>query len=86
MDYLNNKLNECRQEKGKDKFYSFYRYFLLKLFHDGLGNQNRPPELNQLLGKIPYLNGGLFEIHPLENKYPDIEIKDKAFEDIFTFF
>ncbi len=67
-------------------FYSFYRYFLLKLFHDGLGNQNRTPELDKLLGKIPYLNGGLFEIHPLENKYPAIEIKDEAFEKIFTFF
>ncbi|WP_052312617.1 Eco57I restriction-modification methylase domain-containing protein [Geminocystis herdmanii] len=67
-------------------FYSFYRYFLLRLFHDGLGSQNRTPELDQLLGKIPYLNGGLFEIHPLENKYPNIEIKDEAFEKIFTFF
>jgi hypothetical protein len=72
---------------GSDiNFYSFYRYFLLRLFHDGLGSQNRTPELDQLLGKVPYLNGGLFEIHPLENKYPKIYIKDEAFEKIFTFF
>jgi len=86
INYLRNQLNKCQEEKGKDKFYSFYRYFLLRLFHDGLGSQNRTPELDQLLGKIPYLNGGLFEIHPLENKYPKIEIKDEAFEKIFTFF
>ncbi|MBF2057248.1 MAG: Eco57I restriction-modification methylase domain-containing protein [Cyanobacterium sp. T60_A2020_053] len=67
-------------------FYSFYRYFLLKLFHEGLGNEKRPPHLTELLGKIPYLNGGLFEIHPLENKYYDIQIKDEAFEKIFDFF
>ncbi|NCO76068.1 MAG: SAM-dependent methyltransferase [Cyanobacteria bacterium] len=86
LNYLRNQLNKCQQEKGKDKFYSFYRYFLLRLFHDGLGSQNRTPELDQLLGKVPYLNGGLFEIHPLENKYPKIEIKDEAFEKIFAFF
>jgi hypothetical protein len=86
LNYLKNKLNECQQQKGQDKFYSFYRYFLLRLFHDGLGSQNRTPELDTLLGKVPYLNGGLFEIHPLENKYPKIEIKDEAFEKIFTFF
>ncbi len=68
------------------KFYSFYRYFLLRLFHDGLGSQNRTPELDNLLGKVPYLNGGLFEVHPLEIKYPNINIKDSAFEQIFTFF
>lgn len=86
IDYLRNKLNYYQQEEQKDKFFSFYRYFLLKLFHDGLGQQNRTPELDQLLGNIPYLNGGLFEIHPLENKYPNIEIKDEAFEQIFDFF
>ncbi|WP_330205347.1 Eco57I restriction-modification methylase domain-containing protein [Cyanobacterium sp. DS4] len=72
---------------GSDiNFYTFYRYFLLRLFHDGLGSQNRTSELDNLLGKVPYLNGGLFEIHPLENKYPNIQIKDEAFEKIFTFF
>ena len=40
---------------GDDQFHSFYRYFLLRLFHDGLGKQTRSPELEQLLGNIPYL-------------------------------
>ncbi len=34
----------------------------------------------------PYLNGGLFEVHGLEQANADIHIPDKAFEDIFAFF
>src|ERR1019366_6401921 len=36
-NYLRHRLDLCQQEKGKDKFYSFYRYFLLRLFHEGFG-------------------------------------------------
>jgi hypothetical protein len=32
-NYLRNRLQRCKQEQGKDKFYTFYRYFLLRLFH-----------------------------------------------------
>jgi hypothetical protein len=39
-DYLRNRMKTVRQQKGKDKFHSFYRYFLLRLFHEGLG---QPP-------------------------------------------
>jgi hypothetical protein len=90
-DYLRNRLNHCQQEKGKDKFYSFYRYFLLRLFHEGLGQQlkQRAPGLEKLLGRIPYLNGGIFDVHELEK--PDrygksIQISDKAFERVFDYF
>ncbi len=39
------------------------------------------------IGKIPYLNGGLFDTHEIEKDYKDkIEIDDKAFESIFNFF
>lgn len=86
-DYLRNRLNLCRQEKGKDKFYSFYRYFLLRLFHEGLGGKQRPPELEELLGRIPYLNGGMFDKHVMEERHGDnIQIPDKAFERIFDYF
>ncbi|MEI6065393.1 MAG: DNA methyltransferase, partial [Pseudanabaena sp. ELA748] len=54
--------------------------------HEGLGKQGRSPELEKLLGKVPYLNGGLFEVHPLEQANPDIQIADQAFEKIFQFF
>lgn len=84
--YLRNRLKRCREEKGKDKFYSFYRYFLLRLFHEGLGGKTRTAVLDKLLGKIPYLNGGLFERHAVEERYPDIQIPDKAFERIFDYF
>lgn len=40
----------------------------------------------QIIGKIPYLNGGLFDVHELERKYSDITIPDSAFEKIFDFF
>jgi len=66
INYLQERLVLCQREIEGDRFYTFYRYFLLRLFHDGLGKQARTPELEKLLGKIPYLNGGLFEAHPLE--------------------
>ncbi len=85
-EYLRNRLSRCRAEKGKDKFYSFYRYFLLRLFHEGLGGRKRTAALEQLVGRIPYLNGGLFEKHAVEQRYSDIQIPDKAFERIFDYF
>src|SRR5579884_2673173 len=85
-DYLRNRLERCQKEKGRDKFYSFYSYFLLRLFHEGLGGKKRNPELEKLLGRIPYLNGGLFEPHPIEEQYPKIAIPDEAFARIFAYF
>ena len=46
-DYLRNRLKRCQQQQGKDTFYSFYRYFLLRLFHEGLGGRTRTAELEQ---------------------------------------
>jgi len=85
-DYLRNRLKIMQREHGKDKFYSFYRYFLLRLFHEGLGRQTRTTELEKILGKIPYLDGGLFQEHVIEQNYNSIQIPDEAFEKIFDFF
>ena len=90
-DYLRHRLDRCEKEQGKDKFYTFYRYFLLRLFHEGFGKRrkDRAPDLEKLLGNIPYLNGGLFDVHELERpeRYgKDIQIPDKAFERIFDYF
>ena len=88
-DYLRNRLARMRIEHGKDKFYSFYRYFLLRLFHEGLGDKPRTRELETLVGRIPYLNGGLFAVHELEkpDRYGEtIQIPDQAFEGIFDYF
>ncbi|MBA7581253.1 hypothetical protein ES708_23155 [subsurface metagenome] len=85
LNYLSDKRYETQKKKGKDKFYSFYKNFLLVLFHKGLGSPERNEQLETDLGIIPYLNGGLFDIHELEKDY-DIKIKDDAFRKIFDFF
>jgi hypothetical protein len=85
-NYLREKLNACQVKKGKNKFYSFYRNFLLVLFHQGLNEIKQLEEVKIEIGKIPYLNGGLFDEHELEKLYKNIDIDDKAFERIFDFF
>jgi hypothetical protein len=90
-DYLRNRLALCQKEQGKNQFYTFYRYFLLRLFHEGFGKRrkDRAPDLEKLLGTIPYLNGGLFDVHELEREErygKAIQIKDEAFQKIFDYF
>src|SRR5450755_529141 len=85
-DYLRDRLHMMQQQNGSDQFHSFYRYFLLRLFHDGLSKREHSPEMEKLLGKVPYLNGGLFDVHILERENTAIEIPDSAFERIFDFF
>jgi len=36
-DYLRHRLERLQKEHGKNKFQRFYRLFLLRLFHEGLG-------------------------------------------------
>lgn len=78
----------CGAAAGKGKFHSFYRQFLRRLFHEGLGQAKgeRNPELSRLIGDVPYLNGGLFDVHDLEATHPSIDIPDEAFERLFAFF
>ena len=87
-DYLRNRLAGVARRKGRGKFHSFYRLFLRRLFHEGLGQPEdvRDPDLVSLLGRIPYLNGGLFDVHNLERDNPGIDIPDKAFKKVFAFF
>jgi len=85
-NYLADKLKLCAAKKGKDKFYSFYRNFLIVLFHKGLGDPDHDKKLREEIGCVPYLNGGLFDEHELEKKYAKIDISDKAFSRIFEFF
>jgi len=85
-NYLQNRLRRMREAQGGGRFHSFYRRFLLRLFHEGLGQQVRDPELNDLLGRVPYLNGGLFDVHDLERDNSEIHIPDEAFQRIFVFF
>ena len=87
-DYLRNRLHMVQSKYGSGKFQQFYRDFLIKLFHEGLGQPEpkRGTELRDLLGQVPYLNGGLFDVHDLERNYSEISIPDEAFERIFNFF
>ena len=86
--YLRSRLRQVQEQDGPDRFQRFYRQFLLRLFHEGLGQPeaDRSPELVSLLGKVPYLNGGIFDPHALERDNPNINITDAAFEQIFEFF
>ncbi len=77
--YLKNKL--------KHHHGHFYKNFLCPLFFDGFAQRNHSPETTKKLGKVPYLNGGLFAKHQIEEQYGTaITIPDEAFEKLFAFF
>ncbi|GBD95737.1 MAG TPA: SAM-dependent methyltransferase [Nitrospirae bacterium] len=84
-DYLRNKLMQSKQQ-GKDLF---YKDVLCPLFFEGFAKKakDRSEKINRLLGEVPYLNGGLFLKHQIEELHGrDIQITDKAFEKLFDFF
>jgi hypothetical protein len=89
-DYLRNKLKQVKDARGKDEFLTFYRHFLLRLFHHGLGKPHKGDrQLEHLIGNVPYLNGGIFAVHELEDpkgRNPSIDIPDVAFEKVFALF
>ena len=88
LDYLRNRLKMVQYQNGGGRFQQFYRLFLLRLFHEGLGQpeSQRGPDLAALLGRVPFLNGGLFDVHDLERDNPGISVPDAAFERVFDFF
>ena len=84
-DYLRTKLTET-QQSGSNQY---YKEFLCPLFFEGFAKpeKERSREMGTLLGKIPYLNGGIFQKHQLETLHGEnIEIPDTAFEKLFNFF
>ncbi|MEQ9239094.1 MAG: putative DNA binding domain-containing protein [Coleofasciculus sp. E2-BRE-01] len=84
FDYLHNKLAESKQ-RGENRF---FREFLQALFFEGFAKPEfeREPEVQRLLGRVNYLNGGLFLKHRIEQEYPHIDIADEAFEQILDLF
>jgi len=82
--YLQNKLDQSR-EQGKDLY---YETFLKVLFFEGFAKpeDKRSAKVNALLGRIKYLNGGLFLHHRIELDWPGIAVPDKAFANLFTLF
>ena len=85
VNYLRDKLTMVQQQRN-GKFYTFYKGFLRSLFHDGLNSPRHERDFQQKYGRIPYLNGGMFDEHELEKIYPNIDIADEAFESLFAFF
>lgn len=87
VNYLREKLKWCRDERGENRFFkSFYQGFLMQLFQDGLNSPTHNRDFETIYGKIPYLNGGMFDRHQIELDYHDIDIADEAFEHLFEFF
>jgi tRNA1(Val) A37 N6-methylase TrmN6 len=86
-DYLRARLVRMRQ-LGKDKVHRYFRSFLLRLFHEGLGQprNERTAKLENALGDVPYVNAGLFGEHVLEKENPGIDIPDRVFKRLFKFF
>lgn len=87
VNYLREKLKWCQAERGENRFFkSFYQGFLMQLFQDGLNSPTHNREFETIYGRIPYLNGGMFDRHQIEQDYHDIDIADEAFEHLFEFF
>ena len=85
INYLRTKLTET-QQSGSNQY---YKEFLCPLFFEGFAKpeDQRTHEMKRLLGKIPYLNGGIFQKHQLETLHGEnIEIPDTAFKQLFNFF
>ena len=83
--YLQTKLTDTKRN-GTDLY---YKEFLCPLFFEGFAKpeDERTPDIRRLLGKIPYLNGGIFQKHEIETLHgQNIEIPDTAFEKLFAFF
>lgn len=84
-DYLRARLGRSKQQ-AKDRY---YKNFLCPLFFEGFAKkeEDRSSKTNKLLGRVPYLDGGLFQEHQVERIYgKKIEIPDKAFDQLFAFF
>jgi hypothetical protein len=84
QDYLQHKL-EATQKQGRNLFYD---NFLKLLFFEGFAKteDQRTVAARKVLGRIKYLNGGLFLPHKIEIDNPKIVIPDKAFESILALF
>jgi hypothetical protein len=82
--YLQQKLKESK-ERGRDRY---YRDFLKLLFFEGFAKpeEQRSAKAQKLLGSIKYLNGGLFLPHKVEQDYPEIDVPDLAFQNLFALF
>jgi hypothetical protein len=86
-DYLRNKLKSYSSLITHSS--SFYKDFLCPLFFEGFAKKEdeRSDKTRRLLGRVPYLNGGIFQKHQIEQQHGrEIDIPDAAFDRLFAFF
>jgi hypothetical protein len=81
--YLRTRLADCQMQG-----IPYYDGFLKTLFFKGLAckPEERTADERKLLGEVPYLNGGLFLKHQIEEVNGGLDIPDEAFEAVFAFF
>lgn len=88
LNYLRTRLDRVQQLQGKGHFYEFYRDLLVPLFHAGLGAPGKKIDskvIHSLVGDVPYINGGIFAVHPIESANK-ISVGDDTFRAIFDLF
>jgi len=89
-EFLSNDVNLLRTglKKCEEASLDFYRDALLPLFFEGFNGQGAKfssQQLDEIWGKIPYVNGGIFAQHGLESTV-DLNIPNSAFSELFDFF
>ena len=90
LDYLRNRLKMVQEQSmATGTFSSSIAIFLLAAVPRGsrpARSTTRSRSGRPSWAKVPFLNGGLFDVHDLERDNPGISIPDKAFERVFDFF
>jgi hypothetical protein len=80
-DYLPGLVAEWRRTRNKS---SFYRSRLRPLFFGVLNRQPAQRDARaRAMGPLPYLNGGLFEMHALENGRASLDLPDDVVVHVF---
>jgi hypothetical protein len=86
-DYLQSRLAGHLDAK---RDVSFYKSFLAPLFFRGFAEERTAANRTSIeaaFGNVPYLNGGLFAQHQLEQRYGEaLDVADAAFVKLFAFF
>jgi len=83
---------QARLEKhlAADSGTTFYKSFLCPLFFRGFAEERTATNrlaITAEFGNVPYLNGGLFAQHELEEAYGTVlDVADAAFSKLFAFF
>ncbi len=77
-DYLKNLLDETLSKQQ-----NFHHAALRPLFFGTLNRPHRERTSSAIVGKIPYLNGGLFEPHPAERRIGPVSLSNELWRDAF---